>query len=450
MPYVRRYGRQVALVHGERERGSGRVLQRVLFTLCTQAEAAAFVTESESDPASLAHRLEEAYPRLKFDWPELRAAVERWLPSLPEQHTYPVEDASRRLDRALADAGASLLLLDPRVSAASHEALERRRSSLRFLREWVDLRLQQLDGPDVPDEDPFDWSLRIHGTDAPAEARAQLAALHAAQGPEEAAALASELLVSFPAFAEAHAVLGEAAERRNDVAVAAEHLHQAVALASRRGAPGAGAARWAPAAEKRDVHRWWVRLGELYLRSSQFERAVEVATRLDDVGLAGPASWIRGCVEVCDPHNLAVVGHAMGSGVPFLGAIVLHRSGNQPEALRALALSAMESTRVTRILLDLRLLRARTDAERDEQGRGESMRRCLQAVPDRVAWTATFTAWMQSEAMVAAIGEALARRGRDGQLADYADLAAGVVERLTADGAVQLGPAPARAPMTAP
>ena len=39
MAYVRHRGNQLAIVHGEREPGNGRVSQRILFTLYSRPEA---------------------------------------------------------------------------------------------------------------------------------------------------------------------------------------------------------------------------------------------------------------------------------------------------------------------------------------------------------------------------------------------------------------------------
>ena len=39
MAYVRRRGNQLAIVHGERQQGTGKVNQRILFTLYSKAEA---------------------------------------------------------------------------------------------------------------------------------------------------------------------------------------------------------------------------------------------------------------------------------------------------------------------------------------------------------------------------------------------------------------------------
>ena len=78
MPYVRSHGNQLVIVHGERDKNSGKVNQRKLFTFYSKVEAAAAIGENnQKDSKYFRQLLEEANPGIKFNWESLRKNIDR-------------------------------------------------------------------------------------------------------------------------------------------------------------------------------------------------------------------------------------------------------------------------------------------------------------------------------------------------------------------------------------
>ena len=68
MAYVRARGNQLAIVHGEREPETGKVEQRILFTLYSKAEALeALGCRGEATSERFRYLLERGHPDVKFN-----------------------------------------------------------------------------------------------------------------------------------------------------------------------------------------------------------------------------------------------------------------------------------------------------------------------------------------------------------------------------------------------
>ena len=89
MPYVRTRGNQLAIVHGERESGSGKVQQRILFTVYSRAEAFEILGRGSSAGRSrFEDLLQRQFPQLKFSWKKINRDIEKNLTCLPERYEY--------------------------------------------------------------------------------------------------------------------------------------------------------------------------------------------------------------------------------------------------------------------------------------------------------------------------------------------------------------------------
>lgn len=86
MPYVRKRGNQVLIVHGVRDPETRAVEQRVLFTFYTRDEARSALGQHGQHQAATFHdRMARRYPDLRFDWKTLDEALARLMPELPEE-----------------------------------------------------------------------------------------------------------------------------------------------------------------------------------------------------------------------------------------------------------------------------------------------------------------------------------------------------------------------------
>jgi hypothetical protein len=91
MAYIRRKGNQLALVHGARDAKTGKVEQRVLFTLYSKAEALEAIgrgSGSEGGSHRFRSLLEREYPSIRFNWDKIQQGIADNLEHLPDLYQY--------------------------------------------------------------------------------------------------------------------------------------------------------------------------------------------------------------------------------------------------------------------------------------------------------------------------------------------------------------------------
>jgi hypothetical protein len=78
MPYVRRRGNQLAIVHGERHPETRAVEQRILFTLYSKAEVKeAIESKNGKVGGRFKELMEERYPDISFNWKKIRTDLSK-------------------------------------------------------------------------------------------------------------------------------------------------------------------------------------------------------------------------------------------------------------------------------------------------------------------------------------------------------------------------------------
>ncbi|RLJ15996.1 hypothetical protein DJ030_06310 [bacterium endosymbiont of Escarpia laminata] len=91
MAYIRRKGNQLALVHGARDAKTGKVEQRVLFTLYSKAEALEAIGRGSGGEGG-SHRfrslLEREYPSIRLNWNKIQQGIADSLVHLPDLYQY--------------------------------------------------------------------------------------------------------------------------------------------------------------------------------------------------------------------------------------------------------------------------------------------------------------------------------------------------------------------------
>jgi tetratricopeptide (TPR) repeat protein len=211
MPFVRKRGDQLAIVHGVRHAGSANVEQQLLFTLYSKPEAlAALGRPDPSDRHRFEALLEHAHPGLRFDWKKLRRDIENNLDVLPEEHDY---DATRLHDRfggALAAFAKELALAEPYGLTSSARLIKEHRRELEYLRDLIDWRLQAPERSDSEwgKDNAFLWRFACRGTDVPPEVEEQAADWYEKLEYEKAATAFKVLTAAFDDYAEGYNYLG--------------------------------------------------------------------------------------------------------------------------------------------------------------------------------------------------------------------------------------------------
>lgn len=114
MAYVRQHGNQLAIVSGERDKETGSVQQRVLFTFYSKDEAkAAIGTGTENRKSLFQNLMCKAYPGSKFDWEKINQAIEQKLDILPEKYESRTAECSKDLSSTIKALVKDIVLADP-------------------------------------------------------------------------------------------------------------------------------------------------------------------------------------------------------------------------------------------------------------------------------------------------------------------------------------------------
>ena len=219
VPYVRRRGNHLAIVHGSREPETGKVEQQVLMTLHSKAEAlAATGRASAQQGRSFRAWMEGRYPTVRFQWPKLEAAIDQMKEELPDLAKSRDERALGGFQEALDELTRHIIAADPQVLDSARHLLDSHRAALRWLAELIALRLDRLDRgkPTAWSRDPFGWRLALRGGTLDPALEEGLAR-HLEQGDlERAHDLFRFVLRMYPSYAEGWNYLGLVALRRRD------------------------------------------------------------------------------------------------------------------------------------------------------------------------------------------------------------------------------------------
>lgn len=227
MAYVRRKGRQVAIVHGVRDSETQKVEQRTLFTLYSKAEAQAAVGEHRVWFRQL---LEEQHPRVRFDWAKVDDGIREQMDHLPDLYGYKKDRVDLAFRSALVGFARELMLADPQDLGSAARVLQEHEHELVYLRELIDwrLRLCEQEDDEWSRDNPFYWRTLSHRRRVPHETHERLAALYEERDYDAAGALAQLLVECWPDFCEGHSYLGLIALDEGDPEGAAEHFDEAI------------------------------------------------------------------------------------------------------------------------------------------------------------------------------------------------------------------------------
>jgi tetratricopeptide (TPR) repeat protein len=234
MAYVRKRGNQLAIVQGERDPESGKVCQRILFTLYSKKEAVAALDESQS--GLLQRLLECEYPEIRFNWKQIWWAVARNMEDLPEQYEYREAEMMKRFRFDLCAFTRQLVLNDPQWLFPSAELLRQHRFELEYLKELIDWRLKLCDAkPDEYNRDnEFYWRFRLRGREVPPDTEEEVSALYDRGDLDRTEAVVRLLIDTFEDDAENHNYLGLIALDRGDLDEAVRHFTVMMELARKR------------------------------------------------------------------------------------------------------------------------------------------------------------------------------------------------------------------------
>jgi len=211
MAYVRKKGNQVAIVHGERDSSTGEVVQQVLFTFFSKAEAHRAMGRGGKDHSRyFQNLLQDEHPTIKFNWKAITKGIADNIDVLPDLAQYREERLAANFKDSLHAFTRELVQADPQALLPSTKLLQEYKVQLDFLRDVIDMKLDLLN----PEETEFNgnnefyWRQAMRGYGINNDVEQMAAELYRAGKFDEALAAFELLTASFPNYAEGHNYLG--------------------------------------------------------------------------------------------------------------------------------------------------------------------------------------------------------------------------------------------------
>lgn len=240
MPYVRTRGSQVLIVHGERDKESKTVNQKIIFTFYSQKEVEqAFGADGKQHSWSIVHIVENEYPQIKFDWKNIKKEVYQNLNILPLEYHGSENPNQKRFRNALSNFIKELALLDPQYSTEAKEIISSHRHELEHLSEIVDWRIKMAEMTDKPFDFSdsgrlkFHWLSDFNRRQLPPEIEEQLADLYQKGDYNKASSIFKLYVESFEDYAEGFNYLGLIALENNKLEEAEAYFKQTMTVGRR-------------------------------------------------------------------------------------------------------------------------------------------------------------------------------------------------------------------------
>jgi len=386
MAYVRRRGNQVAIVHGERQRETGKVQQRILFTLYSKDEAREALGLGAKGAGQAFRRLLEAqYPGIHFKWDKVERDLQANLHILPDEYAYREARLQGTFRRDLCAFVRQLVLADPRTLHAAGELLREQRHELEYVRDLVQMHLSRPKEEKTPLNagDRFFWTFELSGCRVPPDAE-ELALRYYEEGDLERARAAFGLLVEcFEGYADGHNHLGVIALERDDLQAAVEHFRKATESGRHLFPRRMGKKQYWRDTSTRPYMRGLRNLAGGLLRAGEYEEALDVCRRLErECGDRGTAEETRAGVYL----NVGRWGDAIEAALrvnqviptaSFVAAFALQERGQREAALVWLLHAGIQLPATARILAGLPGAAPRSREEAEDIATGKELLRDL-------------------------------------------------------------------------
>jgi tetratricopeptide (TPR) repeat protein len=386
MAYVRKHGNQVAVVHGKRDKKTGKVRQQVLFSFYSREEAREAIGKGgENGGWCFRSLLQYQYPRIPFNWKKITEGIEAAMDVLPETHPHREERVRGRFRDALCGFARQLIWTDPQHLFASAEIIRESRYELEFVRELIDWRLslcgQQEDQWNKDNQ--FYWRYELHGQQVPAETEESVEQYYERGDLDRAEACFKLLIDSFEDYAEGYNYLGIIAVDRRRYDEAIEHFRRTVEVGRRLFPRRVGKKDWWRNLSTRPYMRGLRNLSLALNRGGRHEEALEVCERLadecgDDITAASRRAEI--CLNLGEWENAVKAAKYTRNVCPgdsFYAAFALRELGREREALSFFLHGALNYPRAACLVLGMGTRQPRSYEEARDHNAGVAMRENL-------------------------------------------------------------------------
>lgn len=278
MPFIRAHGQQLALVHGSRR--EGKVVQEVLFTLYSKAEAHAAIGP---DAWHFEQMVKGLHPAQQFNWPQLREQIAAQLGTLPD--TYDHVDARLRKDfrSALVGFTRQLLLADPQWLDVAGEVIAEHEPEFDYLTKWMAWQLQaakERRDSQFTKDNAFLWRYTSRSSEVPVGAEEEIDGLYERRGFDALIPRAKLLVEAFPNYADGFNVLGLVALDQDRLDDAITYFEQTAEVGRAALPKRVRKDAWWSDHNTRPYMRGLANLARALNRASRFEESLAASDRL--------------------------------------------------------------------------------------------------------------------------------------------------------------------------
>jgi tetratricopeptide (TPR) repeat protein len=388
MAYIRARGRQVLIVHGERDPTTRKVEQRILFTIYSKAEAHEALADMGRAGGRFGALLESAHPGLRFDWKRLARDLRAQLHVLPDEYDVREERVRSRFREALRAFARQLMQADPQELMPSAELIREQRLELAFLAELIEWRVKLCEQKESQwnKDTRFYWRFEGASRDVPLDIEEWAADLWEERELDRAEAAFRLMVDCFDGYAEGHNYLGLIALERGRLDEAIGCFRRTIELGRRLFPKRIARKNYWNDLETRPYMRGMGNLALALNRAGHWEEALAVCDRLEQecddritamahrssvylntgrwAEAAGAAQYLRGI----DP-----------SAASLAAALAFFEVGRQRAALASFLHGALNAPRAARMVLGFKDRAPRSSDAVGDHNTGIDLRRDLHA-----------------------------------------------------------------------
>ncbi len=382
MPYVRRHGNQLELVHGVRN-SQGSVEQRVLFTLYSKPEALEAIGKGGLLFKSL---LETQYPDLKFAWTQIERAIREKLGTLPDSYEYAADRVRAGFRKALAEFVAQLAHANPVTLAPAAVTIREHRHELAWLVDLIQGRLKCVDlkPKDFKSDNEYFWRSALRGSEVPPEEFEYLENLFAKGRLDETQALCRLFREAFGEDADLHNYLGLVAMEQGRTGQAIEEFRETVRLGRRSVPKRISKASFRDDFRARPYLRGLTNLASALNLSGEFDESMAVLDLLEgECGDDFTANSSRAIIYLNMGQwaraEQAAQGFQIVASESLPASLALHELGRFEDCAVHALHAAMNNPRASRLLHGLRAKEPASAAEAQDWNEGVHITRHLHA-----------------------------------------------------------------------
>ena len=283
MPYIRKRGRQVALVHGHRNIETGKVEQVILFTIYSRPEAEGILARPQSG-IDFEWLMETTYPRITFNWKKIKMDLEAKLDLLPAAYNYRAGAVERDFSSSMHEFLRQLLANDPQELDDALDLIKKYRRRLQFVQEMIEWRIEtsrRAEKSEYSRDNAFCWRRRIASATIPLDVEEIVDERYRRRDYRWLKTACELLTECYDTYAEGHNYLGLMALQRNSLRAAEKHFKRCMEAGRKNLPRGLKKDDYWNLMETRPYVRGLINIGHTYNRSRQFDKVVEVARKLD-------------------------------------------------------------------------------------------------------------------------------------------------------------------------